>query len=493
MRNSGNHSLMAAATPRPGLLVNTLRLTAFAATLGALLGLTPLGVEHAQAFETTHLRVGGNAYGATQNIELEVNKSMIVDLPASVGEVIATQPNIATVVMRTKSRAIVQGIAGGDTNIFFMDQATRTISVLNLKVSQPRSDVGNALQAALARTIPGSHLDVESVILDGTANRVVVTGTVLSGDDLLKATQIAIQFAGSVENVANIATVVGSQQVMLQVTVAEVNREAVKQLGINISGTAVIGGTSLSLANNPALGGASNVITSNGFGASGSIPGLAINATLRALERNAALRTLAEPNLTAISGQEAEFLAGGEFPVPTTIDNGKISYSFKEFGVKLKFTPTVKSNGIIGLVVDTSVSEPTSEGGFTVDGVTIPATKNRQARTSVELGAGETLAIGGLMQDSVRQQINKLPGLGDIPILGALFRSRDYIHSQTELVILVTPYLAQPGPMPGLPTDNMVVASDAEAIFLGRLESMYGVGSKGMRGSYKGTVGFVLD
>jgi pilus assembly protein CpaC len=485
---------MTARAPRPqSLFADTLRLTAIAAALGGLLGIAPLGVERANAFETTHLRVSNKAYGATQNIELEVNKSMIIDLPAGVGEVVATQPGVATVIMRSKQRAIVQGVSGGDTNIFFLDQATRTISVINLKVFQPRSDVGNALQSALARSIPGSRLEVESVILNDVENRVVITGTVLSGDDLAKATLIAVQFAGKEENVANIATVTGSQQVMLQVTVAEVNREAIKQLGINLNGTAVIGGTTIGLQNNPSLGGASNVITSNGFGVSGSLPGLSINATLRALERNAALRTLAEPNLTAISGQEAEFLAGGEFPVPTAVEDGKITYTFKEFGVKLKFTPTVKSNGIIGLVVDTSVSEPTTEGGFAVEGVTIPATKNRQAKTSVELAAGETLAIAGLMQDSVRQQINKLPGLGDIPILGALFRSRDFIHSQTELVILVTPYLAQPGPRPELPTDSMVVAGDAEAIFLGRMESMYGVGPGGMRGSYSGSVGFVLD
>lgn len=486
---------MISTAPRShSFLVDTLRLAAAAALLGGLLGLVPLGVNQALAFETTQLRIGKQSYGATQNIELEVNKSMIVDLPSSVGEVVATQPGIATVVMRTKQRAIVQGVSGGDTNIFFMDQANRTITVLNLKISQPRSDVGNALEAALARVIPGSNLRVESVILNDTANRVVITGTVLSGDDLQKATQIAVQFAGDVENVANIATVVGSQQVMLQVTVAEVNREAVKQLGINLSGTAIIGAATLGLQNNPSLGGASNVITGNGFSVAGSLGGLTLSAQLRALERNSALRTLAEPNLTAISGQEAEFLAGGEFPVPTQVDSGDITYEFKEFGVRLKFTPTVKSNGIIGLVVDTKVSEPTTEGGFSVGGVTIPATKRREARTTVELGAGETLAIAGLMQDSVRQQINKLPGLGDIPILGALFRSRDFIHSQTELVILVTPYLAQANQgQPALPTDDMVIASDAEAIFLGRMETMYGVGPGGMRGSYNGSVGFVLD
>ncbi len=484
---------MTSSVSRPkGLFADTLRLAALAAVLGGLIGLAPLGIENAQAAQTTHLRVGSQSYGATQNIELEVNKSMIVDLPAGVGEVVASQPNVATVVMRSKSRAIVQGVSGGDTNIFFMDSASRTITVLNLKVFQARSDVGNALESALARTLPGSRLSVESVVI-GDENRVVVTGTVLSGDDLARATQIAIQFAGKIENVANIATVVGMQQVMLQVTVAEVNREAVKQLGINLNGTAVIGGATMGMQNNPSLGGASGVLTSNGFSLSGGVPGLSITAQLRALERNSALRTLAEPNLTALSGQEAEFLAGGEFPVPTAVDNGKVTYSFKEFGVRLKFTPTVKSDGIIGLAVDTSVSEPTTEGGFNVDGVTIPATKNRQAKTSVELAAGETLAIGGLMQDSVRQQISKLPGLGDIPILGALFRSRDFIHSQTELVILVTPYLAQPGPMPSLPTDTMAIAGDAEAIFLGRMETMYGVGPGGMRGSYSGSVGFVLD
>lgn len=471
------------AIRHPSLIADALRHAALAAALAGLLGLAPLGIESVKAFETTHLRVGNQAYGATQNIELEVNKSMIVDLPAGVGEVVATQPNVANVVMRNKSRAIVQGVAGGDTNIFFLDQQARTISVLNLKVFQPRSDVGNALQSALARSIPGSRLEVESVILNGTDNRVVLTGTVLSGDDLAKATQIAVQFAGSPENVANIASVVGVQQVMLQVTIAEVNREAIKQLGINLNGTAVIGGTTIGMQNNLPLGNASNITGSNTINISGSIPGLSISAQIRALERNDALRTLAEPNLTTLSGEAAEFLAGGEVPVVTPQSNGTNTTIFKEFGVGLKFTPIVRSDGVITLALETSVSEPSTGGGF----------KNRKAKTSVQLQAGETLSIAGLMQDSVRQQINKLPGLGDIPILGALFRSRDFIHSQTELVILVTPYLAQPGPKPDLPTDGMVVAGDAEAIFLGRMETMYGVGPGGMRGSYSGSVGFVLD
>lgn len=472
----------------------TLRFAVAAALLGALIGLAPVGLGTARGAETSHIQISKNAYGTTYPVSLGINKSIIVDLPTNVGEVIVSQPQVAAAVMRSKDRAIIQGVGPGDTNIFFLDDSGRTISVLDIEVFQPRSDVGSSLETSLARIIPGSRIRVESVTLGGATNRIVLSGSVNSQDDEQRAIAIAVQFAGSPDNVASVIDVVGSQQVMLQVTVAEVNREAVKQLGINLSGTATLGAVTLGLNNNPALGGASNVVTTNGGTAGLAVPGFSLDATLRALERRSALRTLAEPNLTAMSGQEAEFLAGGEFPVPTAVsDAGQISYSFKEFGVRLKFTPTVKSNGTIGLVVDTRVSEPTSEGGFNVGGITIPATKDRQARTSVELAAGQTLAIAGLLQDSVRQQINKLPGLGDIPILGALFRSRDFIHAQTELVILVTPRLAFAGDAPALPTDGMVIAGDAEAIFLGHMEKMYGVGPNGMRGSYDGSVGFVLD
>jgi pilus assembly protein CpaC len=171
-----------------------------------------------------------------------------------------------------------------------------------------------------------------------------------------------------------------------------------------------------------------------------------------------------------------------------------VSFAYQDFGVTLNFTPTIKSNGIVGLDIDTASSELSSEGSITVGTVTLPGIKKRQAKTSVEIGVGRTLAIGGLIQDQTRAQVHRLPGLGDVPILGALFRSRDFIHSQTELVILVTPYLAETTQeKPALPTDRMVFANDAEAIFLGRIETMYGVGPSGTRGSYDGSVGFLLD
>ncbi|MEQ1768431.1 MAG: type II and III secretion system protein family protein [Devosia sp.] len=450
-----------------------------------------------QGAEPAYLKVANNSIGSTQHLELQVNKSMIIDLPVAAGEVIASQPSVATVVMRTKTRAIVQGVAGGDTNIFFMDTKGNNITVLDLKVFQPRSDVGNALEAAIARNIPGSAIKVESVLLGDSTNRVVLTGTAISQDDLARATQIAVQFAGSAENVANIVTISGNQQVKLKVTVAEINRETVKQMGINLDGQISVGPVSASFANTPALGGATGVTTNNGptVGFDNGA-GISLEAQLKALERQGAVRTLAEPTLTATSGTEASFLAGGEFPVPTEIDNdGNITYTFKEFGVKLTFTPTVKSNGLLGLAVDTEVSELTTEGGFTVGPITIQATKKRSAKTTVEMRPGQSLAIGGMLQDKIRQQINQLPGLGNVPILGALFRSRDFIHAQTELVIVVTPYMDAPSStQPELPTDSYVVAGDAEAIFLGHLENMYAVSGGGdLRGSYQGSVGFVLD
>ncbi len=478
-------------SPRPG---KGLRWAIAAAALAALvLGTAPAPVLAANA---AYLRIPHKAAGTIQPVQLEVSKSVLVDLPTNAGEVIASDPNVATVVMRSKSRAIIQGVSGGNTNIFFLDPAGNNIAVLDLRVVSTSTDIGTSLEAALARNLPGSHIRVEAVMLDATAatNRIVLTGTVRSQDDLNRAVLMATQFAGSPDNVANIMTVEGSQQVKLKVTVAEVGRDTVKQLGINLDGSITVGAVTLGLENQNALGGASGVITNNGVNLGVNASPFNLEASLKALERRGALRTLAEPTLTAISGQEASFLAGGEFPIPSGVSDGVVSYTFKEFGVQLKFTPTVKSNGMIGLAVDTSVSELTTEGGFAVGGITIPATKKRQATTSVEMREGQTLAIAGMLQDTIRQQINQLPGLGNIPVLGALFRSRDFIHSQTELVILVTPYFASPGYNVAKPTDNMQVAGDAEAIFLGHLEKMYGVGKNGdMRGSYSGSVGFVLD
>jgi pilus assembly protein CpaC len=478
-----------------GDLCRTVRtgVCAIVLTVGALGLATPAG-----SVEATNLRISQAAIGSTQHVQVGQNKSVIVDLPVDAGEVIISQPGVATAIMRTKRRAIIQGINDGETNIFFLDPNGNTITVLELAVKSPPSRIGVALQDALNRILPMSSIQVESVNLESANNevyRVVLAGTAQSNDDINKAIEIAAQFAGGPDNVASVVTVSGSQQVMLKVTVAEVTREVIHQLGLNLNASVTAGGLTTGLINSPPIGGASGVVTGNSLTAGLSVGNVSIEATLRALERRGAVKLLAEPTLTAISGQEAEFLAGGEYPVPISVDEDcNVGFEFKEFGANLVFTPVVQNGGNIGLTIETSVSEITTEGGFSACGITIPATTERRARTSVELPSGSTLAIAGLLQDKVRQQINQLPGLGSVPILGALFRSRDYVRSQTELLILVTPYLASAGPAPRLPTDDFHPASTAEGIFLGRMEQMYGVGGNGSGNNmFSGSVGFVLD
>ncbi|ODT76050.1 MAG: hypothetical protein ABS76_32480 [Pelagibacterium sp. SCN 64-44] len=463
-------------SPRPARILLSL------AAAALLTALAPAAPAFAQA--QAQVTISANAYGAVRKMDVELNKSMIVDLPTGVAEVIVSQPNVAAAIMRTRTRAIVQGITGGDTNIFFLDDNGRTIQVLDLRVIEQPSQVGNALEAALARVIPGSHIRVESVTLGDDTNRVVLTGSVPTAEDKERAQDVAIQFAGDPKNVANILNVSGAQQVMLQVTVSEIRRDVAKQLGINLSGSATIGNASFGFNSTTTVG--------EGWGAHGATAGfpigdVQINATLKALENRNALRLLAQPVLTAVSGQPAQFLVGGEFPLNTRDSNGVVSTTFKEYGVKLNFTPTVKSNGNIGLVVNTGVSE--LQAGTT-------SLSRRDVNTTVELSAGTTLAIGGLLSETSSRDMNQIPGLGNIPILGALFRSNEYRSQQTELVILVTPYLVNSSPVNSIPvpTDTMLIGGDAEAVFLGKLEHIYGVGATGeFRSGYSGSVGFVLD
>lgn len=452
--------------------------------LAALLAAGALAPASTMAAQN-YLRIASMPSGMNQSIIVEANKSMIVDLPTNVGEVIASQPAVASVIMRTKTRAIVQGIATGDTNIFFLDAAGNNIAVLDTRVIPPPSDVGEALERTIAKVIPGSHVKVEALQDHTSDNKThfVLTGTVQTAEDKAVAESMANQLSTDPSPGGSLIQVIGPQQVMLKVVVAEVDRTAIKQFGLdfNVSSS---GGliTGLVSAPNQDLGGVSGAAAVGTVTASANVGPLSMSATLKALAKRNALRTLAEPTLTAMSGQPAEFLAGGEFPFSTSDGNGHVVTAFKEYGVKLNFTPTIKSNGSVNLLIDTNVSEPSGGGGVT----------ERGAKTTVEIPAGCTLAIGGLLQENEKHQLSQFPGIGDIPIIGALFRSRDYIHEQTELVIMVTPEYAQTG-RPVLPTDNYNIAGDAEAIFLGHLEKQYGVGNEGMRGSYQGSVGFILD
>lgn len=446
----------------------------------ALLGLASVGPSFAQT--QAQLTIASSSYGATKQLQIELNKSMIVDLPAGVAEVVVSQPGVAAAIMRTRTRAIVQGIAEGGTNIIFLDDAGRTMSVLDLVVVQPPLAVGRALEATLARVIPGSNIKVETLANNTIDDKLffVLTGTVRTAEDKARAEAMAAAMSDGGGQGGSLIEVTGPQQVMLQVTVSEINRNAAKDLGINLSGTATFGPINVGFNSNQ-FAGASNAIAT-GF----QIGGVQFGASLKALENRGAVRHLAQPTLTAMSGQTAEFLVGGEIPIRTTDANGT-SITFKQYGVELNFTPVLRSNGMVTLNVDTGVSE------LMADGMSL---SRRDVKTVVELAPGSTLAIGGLLSERTTRELDQIPGLGNIPILGALFRSNAYRSQQTEMVVLVTPYLVEPSPANSIPvpTDRVATSNDSEAFFLGVLERQYGVGASGeFRTGYHGSIGFVLD
>ncbi|MGJ8527490.1 type II and III secretion system protein family protein [Maritalea sp.] len=447
---------------------------------GVVIAMTP----QAQA-AAGQLRISRGQIGKEHRIELGKNKSLVIELPADVKEMVVSNPGVVNGVMRSKRRAIIQSTELGEANVLFLNAHGAPIAVIDVTVRQS----SKGLEASIRRLVPNSSISVENF-----NGKLVLSGMAQSADDVNRAVSIAGQFTEKPEDVASVINVRGAQQVMLKVTVAEVQRETVKQLGINLSGSLKVGGLTTSLVTANSLGGVSGVSAPNTLKSGFSLGNLSVDATIRALERRGALRTLAEPTLTAISGAEAEFLAGGEFPIPVGYKDGEITYEFKKFGVELKFTPVVHSGGLISMQVETSVSELNAEGGYVAGNVTIPATKERRAKTSVKLASGSTLAIAGLIEEKHRQRFNEVPGLGKIPILGTLFRSRDFIRSETELLILVTPYLAEAGMKHDfdLPTDRIEFSDDASAYFLGHMEKMYGVGNK-ENGDLQGSVGFVLD
>lgn len=336
--------------------------------------------------------------------------------------------------------------------------------------------------------------------------------------------------------VINMLSVEGEEQVQLRVHVAEVSRSVMKQFGINLGAqinagsfsTAILTQNALPLTAAAGLGAlgvpglgtqgadaakalpcsASGVLCNynkgpgtSAYGASGTSGsfdlggGNRISQAMQALERDGLIRTLAEPNLTAISGESAKFLAGGEFPIPTVDGQGQITVTFKEFGVGVAFTPIVLSEGRISLKIETEVSELSTEGAVTLNNLVIPALSKRQAKSTVELPSGGSIALAGLISDKSRQNIDGFPGLKDLPVLGTLFRSKDFIKEETELVIIVTPYLVKPTARQNLslPSDGLAEASDLRGNLLGHLNRVYGKTSAQPVGDLKGDYGFIVD
>ena len=424
-------------------------------------------------------------------LSLGIGKSIVIDLPRDIKDVLVADPKIANTVVRSSQRAYIIGAAVGQTNIVFFDSAGQQIAAYDIAVKRDL----NGVRAALKQTLPNSDIQVDASPIEAQ-----------------QAADLAARLAGGADKVVNSIAVRGRDQVMLKVTVAEVARSIIKQMGIDLSANLNYGTAVVSYNNvNPftALGRAlvANNTATTSFGGKPTI-----QATLRAMESAGVVRTLAEPNLTAISGESATFIAGGEFPIPAgyacdpTTHVCTTQISFKKFGISLNFTPVVLTEGRISLRVMTEVSELANDNSITlsqsvtastVNSVTIPSIKTRRAETTLEIPSGGSMAMAGLIQDQTKQAVNGMPGLMQLPILGSLFRSRDYVNNQTELMVLVTPYIVRAVAQKDLsrPDDGFASASDPQSDLLGSVNRIYGIPGRTEppARNYRGAYGFITD
>jgi pilus assembly protein CpaC len=434
-------------------------------------------------------------------LALGIGKSIVIDLPRDIKDVLVADPKIANAVVRSAQRAYIIGAAVGQTNIVFFDSAGQQIAAYDIAVKRDL----NGIRAALKATLPNTDIQI-----DGLGDGVMLTGSAANPIEAQQAGDLAARLVGGVDKVVNSIVVRGRDQVMLKVTVAEVARSIIKQMGIDLSASMNYGTTVVNFNNANPFTAYGRALTQNTASASfGSTP--SVQATLRAMESAGVVRTLAEPNLTAISGESATFIAGGEFPVPAGYSCDPTTHvcttqiSFKKFGISLNFTPIVLTEGRISLRVMTEVSELSNDNSITlsqsvtastVNSVTIPSIKTRRAETTLEIPSGGSMAMAGLIQEQTKQAINGLPGLSQLPVLGALFRSRDYVNSQTELMVLVTPYIVRAVAQKDLsrPDDGFANASDPQADLLGSINRIYGVpGKTDPAQNYRGTYGFITD
>jgi pilus assembly protein CpaC len=432
-------------------------------------------------------------------LPLGIGKSVVIDLPRDIKDVLVADPKIANAVVRSAQRAYIIGAAVGQTNIVFFDSAGQQMAAYDIAVKRDL----NGVRAALKQTLPNSDIQIE-----GVGEGVMLSGTAASPIEAQQASDLAARLVGGADKVVNSIAVRGRDQVMLKVTIAEVQRSIIKQLGIDLAANLNYGTAVVKFNNtNPFTASNAPLVPGNALAASfGSTP--SVQATLRAMESAGVVRTLAEPNLTAISGESATFISGGEFPIPTgvtcqTTASGGLgqcvqTVSFKKFGISLNFTPVVLTEGRISLRVMTEVSEVSNDNSLTggAGGTTIPSIKTRRAETTLEIPSGGALAMAGLIQEQTKQAINGLPGLAQLPVLGSLFRSRDYVNSQTELMVLVTPYVVRAVAQKDLsrPDDGFAAASDPQADLLGSINRIYGVpGRVEPARNYRGTYGFITD
>ncbi|MBX3568207.1 MAG: type II and III secretion system protein family protein [Rhizobiaceae bacterium] len=489
----------------------------------------PQGVSNAEA-ASGRTKIGSSSTNS-QRITLGLNKSIVIDLPSDAYDILVANPAVADAVTRTARRIYLFGKSVGETNIFVFGANGEQIASLDLQIER---DVAG-LEDYIKRFIPSSDIKVEllndNVVLTGTvetpldAKRAVDLATIfVSGGEATTGQYSQTASGGSsdggvdinnpdserrVSKIVNLLQIVGEDQVTLKVTVAEVSRSVMKQLGVNMIGSGSTNGISWNAIVDP-ISGLGKPLSNSGLGL-GQTGSTMIDAYINAMEQAGVMKTLAEPTLTAVSGETATFKVGGEFNLITGQDvtqpknageSATLTYTIEklEYGIGLEFKPVVLSPGRISLKVRTSVSEPTTEGsvglstGLNYPGANMLSIRKRLADTTVELPSGGSMMIAGLVRDDIRQAVNGIPGLSKIPVLGSLFRSRAFERNETELVILVTPYLAKPVARTALakPDDNFNAASDGAGMFLGRVNRVYGtMKTDRPAGRYHGMVGFI--
>lgn len=423
--------------------------------------------------------------------EVPVYKSRVLNVERPVRKVSVGNAEIADVLITSSREVYLLGRSLGSTNVLLWDAGGKLVDSLDVEVVHDLT----ALKDKLHQVLPGEAISVFSA-----QGSLVLRGQVSSASAMDTAVNMARSFArkaaqgmtkdrrgaapgggNAEEQVINLLTIGGSQQVMLEVKVAEMQRSLVKRLGINLAAIGNRGNWTFGAANLSQINSWVD-LNQSGLLASFASGSFALDMVIDAAKENGSAKVLAEPTLTTLTGQQAEFISGGEFPVPVAADDSKVTIEFKEFGVGVKFLPVVLDSGRINLNLNVSVSElsdanslvvgngNTTNSEGTAVAVVIPSITKRSAQSTLELSDGQTIAIAGLINENTRDTVSRFPGLGDLPVLGHLFRSQEFISNETELVILVTPHLAAPidASQVQLPTDNASAPSDAEFYLLGR-------------------------
>ncbi|WP_146344446.1 type II and III secretion system protein family protein [Falsiphaeobacter marinintestinus] len=459
------------------------------------LGLTCTSLAGTSAMADS-LRVVKNGVGAT--LEVPMNRAVVVESDEPFAELSIANPSIADISSLSDRTIYVLGKSPGLTTLTLLDGTGRLITNVNVKVAADITE----FKERLRQILPREQIEVR------TANDgIVLSGTVSSAQRLQRALDLAERYAP--DRVSNLMGVGGVQQVMLKVRFAEMQRTVSKSLssslGINGGSNVGVNGGIGTLNNQPALSNslAGNIPASNenvgailfGFNA-GSMQ---VNLLIEALEQKGVVRTLAEPNLSALSGQEATFLAGGEYPIPVAQRDGLFSIEYKPFGIELRFIPRVVDGDVINLELEAAVSAIDNANSVVLNGFEVDAFTRRETTTTVEMRDGESFAIAGLIEDQFLDNAAQMPWIGDVPVLGALFRSADYQRSQTELVIIITAHLVTPtrGEALALPTDRVKPPRENDLFLFGRLSSTdrpsRGAASEVAKQDFSGSYGYVMD